>query len=140
MVWLDESHADEERIPRTMATRASSHDERRLADARAEHEASLRSLEEQLDRLVSQANEHTESDFSEEGGDPDGGVVERDRLRASIADEREHLDALERAEAALQQGTYGICRVCGEEIPGERLEVLPATTLCVRCKAAGHQP
>lgn len=122
-----------------MATRARRHHERLVADARAEHEASLRSLERQLDRLVSDASEDAESDFSEEGGDPDVSVIERDRIRSTIAETRQQLETLERAEAALEEGTYGICHVCGAEIPDERLEALPATRLCVRCKAAGHQ-
>lgn len=122
-----------------MATRARRHHERLLAEARAEHEASLQSLERQLDRLVSDASEDSESDFSEEGGDPDVSIIERDRIRATIAETRQRLETLERAEAALEEGTYGTCHVCGAEIPDERLEVLPATRLCVRCKAAGHQ-
>ena len=32
----------------------------------------------------------------------------------------------------------GTCRVCGGEVPEERLDALPWTTLCVRCKADGH--
>ena len=122
-----------------MATRARSKHERLLADARAEQEASLRSLEEQLDRLVSDSVEQAESDFSEEGGDPDVNVIERDRIRAMLAEARQQLETLERAEAALEEGTYGTCHVCGAEIPDERLEVLPETRLCVQCKAAGHQ-
>ncbi len=88
---------------------------------------------------MSEASEQAEVDFSEEGGDPDVGVIDRDRIRSQIAETREHLDKLARAEAALEAGTYGICHVCGDEIPEERLEVLPETRLCVRCKAAGHQ-
>jgi RNA polymerase-binding protein DksA len=38
--------------------------------------------------------------------------------------------ALERIEA----GTYGICANCGKEIPAERLEAIPYTTLCIDCK------
>jgi RNA polymerase-binding transcription factor DksA len=38
-------------------------------------------------------------------------------------------DALER----LEQGSYGICRVCGQAISPERLEVLPEAATCIRC-------
>jgi RNA polymerase-binding transcription factor DksA len=37
-------------------------------------------------------------------------------------------DALER----LKQGGYGICEVCGQPIPDERLEAIPDTPFCVR--------
>lgn len=120
-----------------MATRAA-HD--RLTHERHDLEQSLRALREELDRLVDEGAEVAETDFSEEGGDPDGGVVERDRVRARIADVEERLRQVDRAETALQEGTYGTCRVCGTEIPEERLDALPTTTLCVACKAAGHEP
>ena len=39
----------------------------------------------------------------------------------------------------LEDGTYGKCERCGNEIPIERLEALPTARLCVSCKqAAGN--
>ena len=51
----------------------------------------------------------------------------RDRERKLIVKIRE---ALERIE----NGTFGICEVCGDEISEERLEARPVTTLCIDCK------
>jgi DnaK suppressor protein len=51
----------------------------------------------------------------------------RDRERKLIGKIKE---ALERIE----QGTYGICEDCGEEISTERLKARPVTTLCIDCK------
>jgi DnaK suppressor protein len=34
----------------------------------------------------------------------------------------------------LQNGTYGICEMCEEEISVERLKARPVTTFCIRCK------
>jgi DnaK suppressor protein len=39
----------------------------------------------------------------------------------------------ERAVAKLDDGTYGICDVCGDEIPAGRLRALPDGVLCLRC-------
>jgi len=39
-------------------------------------------------------------------------------------------DALDR----LEEGTFGICEACGEEIPLKRLMARPVTTLCIECK------
>jgi DnaK suppressor protein len=39
-------------------------------------------------------------------------------------------DALQR----LEDGTFGICEECGEEIPLKRLMARPVTTLCIQCK------
>ena len=121
-----------------MAARIDEKHRRRLRQERKELTDMLEALQGQLRSLVDEGREVAESDFSEEGGDPDGGVVERDRVRARIADTQEHLRQVDRAEAAIEAGTYGTCRVCEAEVPEERLEALPWTTLCVQCKAAGH--
>jgi DnaK suppressor protein len=56
----------------------------------------------------------------------------RDRERKLIVKIRE---ALERIE----NGTFGICEVCGDEISEERLEARPVTTLCIDCKTDEEQ-
>lgn len=46
---------------------------------------------------------------------------------------------LEEIEAALRridEGTYGMCGVCGRPIPEERLEAVPYATLCIDDKRA----
>jgi DnaK suppressor protein len=50
-----------------------------------------------------------------------GGSMERERAR------------IERALGKLEEGTYGICDVCGEPIPPGRLKALPESVLCVAC-------
>ena len=35
----------------------------------------------------------------------------------------------------MEDGEYGICEECGEDISILRLEARPVTTLCVSCKA-----
>jgi len=34
----------------------------------------------------------------------------------------------------IEDGTYGICELCGEEISYKRLEARPVTTKCIECK------
>jgi DnaK suppressor protein len=43
---------------------------------------------------------------------------------------------LDRALAKLDEGTYGICDVCGGAIPEKRLEAMPDSVLCVSCAAS----
>ena len=121
-----------------MAARTDEKHRRRLRQERKDLNDILEALQGQLRSLVDEGREVAETDFSEEGGDPDGGVVERDRVRARIADTQEHLRQVDQAEQAIEDGTYGTCRVCGTQVPEERLDALPWTTLCVQCKAAGH--
>ncbi len=51
----------------------------------------------------------------------------RDRERKLISKMRE---ALKRVE----DGTFGICDMCGKEISEKRLMARPVTTLCIDCK------
>ena len=48
--------------------------------------------------------------------------------------ERVLLKKIEKAIEKLDEGTYGTCERCGEEIGMKRLEARPETTLCIRCK------
>lgn len=44
------------------------------------------------------------------------------------------LDKIEKALVKIEDGTFGTCEECGEEIAIKRLEARPETTLCIRCK------
>ncbi|WP_338472490.1 TraR/DksA C4-type zinc finger protein [Niallia sp. XMNu-256] len=56
-----------------------------------------------------------------------------DREREITLDEHQdkELTKINQALDAIEKGTYGKCQVCEEEIPFERLEVLPSTLHCV---------
>lgn len=45
------------------------------------------------------------------------------------------LEDVARAFEKLEDGTYGTCEACGEPIPEERLEVMPAARYCVEHQA-----
>ena len=67
--------------------------------------------------------------------DPEGVTIgfERAQLLGLLAGSRRDLDAIERAAKRLEAGTYGRCLRCGESIPAERLEALPAAETCLAC-------
>lgn len=44
------------------------------------------------------------------------------------------LKKIERALIRIEEGTFGICERCEEDISLKRLEARPVTTLCIRCK------
>ena len=65
--------------------------------------------------------------------------------RASLESERQMLILLGQRErnrkhqisaalSRINEGCYGKCQGCGEDIPFKRLEVQPTTTLCVCCQ------
>src|SRR4051794_21253461 len=49
------------------------------------------------------------------------------------------LERTERALAKLDEGTYGLCDVCGQPIAPKRLAAMPDAVTCVAC-AAGQVP
>ncbi|MGI8882600.1 MAG: TraR/DksA family transcriptional regulator [Jatrophihabitans sp.] len=66
--------------------------------------------------------------------DPRGEVS--DALRAAA---RNALSEIKAAVERIEAGTYGLCEACAAEIPLERLEILPAAGLCMRCAHAREQ-
>jgi DnaK suppressor protein len=48
--------------------------------------------------------------------------------------EKGFLDKIERALQKIEEGTFGVCEECSEEISAKRLEARPETNLCIRCK------
>jgi DnaK suppressor protein len=49
--------------------------------------------------------------------------------------EREKLRNIDEALLKLEEGEYGICEECEEEIPLGRLKVVPFARFCVKCKS-----
>lgn len=67
-----------------------------------------------------------ESDDSVEPGDLDSEDLYQDEYNEGQADDlRRELAAVERAEARLREGTFGLSIESGKPIPDDRLEALP---------------
>jgi DnaK suppressor protein len=73
-----------------------------------------------------------ESSDRVEPGDEDSEDLYQDEFDAGRAEDlRSQLAALERAEARLKDGTYGLSTESGEPIPDARLEARPTAELTV---------
>ena len=73
-----------------------------------------------------------EGDAREEPGDEDSENLYQDEFDAGrLQDLRRRLSDVERAEARLEAGTYGVSVQSGEPIPDERLEAFPTAELTV---------
>ena len=48
--------------------------------------------------------------------------------------ERQKLIQIEEALKKIDEGSYGVCESCGEEIDAERLLAMPFAKLCLSCK------
>ncbi len=53
--------------------------------------------------------------------------------------ERKLILKIKDALARIDDGTFGICEECGEEISEERLKARPVTTLCIDCKTKAEE-
>jgi DnaK suppressor protein len=85
---------------------------------------------------------HEMTDQSDNYPDPaDRATAESNRnFELRIRDrERKLLAKIKEATERLENGTYGICESCEEDISEKRLEARPVTTLCVKCKTAQEQ-
>ena len=50
-----------------------------------------------------------------------------------LGSENTALDQIEAAIQRIENGSYGLCETCGEQIPKNRLDAIPYSAQCVRC-------
>lgn len=103
--------------------------EAELRAARARHSE----LSRELDEVVAAA---AGSNLDDEH-DPEGATIafEREQLAMFRDGVQRRLDDLATALRRLDNGSYGICTVCGGRIADERLAALPTALACVACAA-----
>jgi len=98
----------------------------------------LKMKEETLQEINKSLKSGTDITSGEPSGDIyDQASSERDReLGLLLGDrEREKLRNIDEALLKIEEGEYGICEECEEEIPLGRLKVMPFAHYCVKCKS-----
>ncbi len=96
-------------------------------------------LQEQMDQLLREADK-TVSEMTDEKTnfpDPtDRASLESDRnFELRIRDrERKLINKIREALERIDNGEFGECEDCGDEIGEARLKARPVTTLCIECK------
>ena len=107
-----------------------------LQGLRAETESAIATMQASYDELdPEEAASDVGAGEDEGGSEGDLTRFERDRLRARILEEERFLVVIDAAvERAAGKG-WRNCAKCGNPIGDARLEALPATDLCVVCKA-----
>ena len=96
-------------------------------------------LQEEMRQLLGEAGKTVSEMTSDNTNFPDPNdraTQESDRsFELRIRDrERRLINKIKEALERLDNGTYGICELCGDEISEARLKVRPVTTLCIDCK------
>jgi RNA polymerase-binding transcription factor DksA len=106
-----------------------------------ERDQQLRQAEELAAEAEELAQERDPGDtqFDEESGEGDTINVERERDLLLSATARQIVDAIDRALARMDAGTYGLCLPAGRKLSLERLEAIPYAEECVDCKARAER-
>jgi DnaK suppressor protein len=84
-------------------------------------------LTEEKTRIERELGEHRSraADEPEDSGDQANELEQASTDSALREDLEQTLEAIEKAEARLEEGKYGVSVVSGDPIPDERLEVIP---------------
>ena len=109
----------------------------------SEHEDQVRKLEELRERTlldIARLKEDLQAEVEPASASDDDAaadvaadIYERGKIISLVRSLEIKVRSLERAMELARQGTYGICEKCGATIPAGRLEIMPETTVCVRC-------
>jgi len=97
----------------------------------------LEEMRADLDRTVSvlMGEHHLVRGGGAEAGDSGSNLTESDRNAASVQAAMAHRADVLAALARIDDGSYGRCVDCGNQVPEPRLEARPATARCVPCQA-----
>lgn len=135
------STAAAERIPASKPSTPADLDTARFADLLDERIGQAR---EKISAVVADIREVTlaaKDTPADDEHDPEGSTVsvERNNEMALLASAEASLIELLEARVRLDEGRYGVCEMCGNPIPSERLEIRPEARYCVACAAAARR-
>ena len=108
-------------------------EKQRLAAAKEELERLRREVIREV-RATGDASRQLDNDDVPDLGDMSTRTYDRDVLYNLSEVQRQKIRDIDTALELLEQGDYGICVRCGEEIAPKRLEVRPFSRYCVECK------
>lgn len=95
---------------------------------------SLLQLKEEYETRIDKIDDHTQNpqdDLNEHWEDQAISYRQNDMRQNLKQEARQNLIYVENALSRIENGTYGECEVCGEQIEEQRLEALPYATLCM---------
>ncbi len=95
-------------------------------------------LEQERDQILQQMKEkHHVSEIVSHGDlvDQSNDYTEREKLLGLAEYDRTRLLSINEALSKIDEGTYGICTMCGEDIPKARLKAMPTAKYCIKCQS-----
>jgi DnaK suppressor protein len=111
--------------------------------AAGKYESIRRDLMRQRVELLTQAGiglpDREDQIISPDMTDQAQAEVDRDLVLRMKEREQKLVKKIDDAVERIDNGTFGICRSCGNEIPLPRLKASPITDLCIECKTRQEQ-
>lgn len=101
-------------------------------ELRQELDAKETTLRAQLGVLTAPVEANDAIGFGKRIGDGTTQAIQQAADASSAQELHRLLTQVLRAQAKIIEGSYGLCDVCAEDIPDERLEFRPWSTTCVR--------
>jgi RNA polymerase-binding transcription factor DksA len=92
-------------------------------------ERRLAVLERRTEKIGQDLRRPAHPDWEERASESANDEVLEGLERAELSD----IDAIRRALARIEAGTYSVCEGCGEPIDQRRLAALPTTSRCIGC-------
>jgi DnaK suppressor protein len=74
-------------------------------------------------------------DFGDAFADAGAATAERTETIGIVSSLKTRLDEVDRALGKIEEGTFGVCMVCGKDIGAARMEFRPTSVRCVDCKS-----
>lgn len=106
-----------------------------LTEKRVQANADLEELERVSRSDDAQESSEDRSAYSLHMADRGTDAMEREKNLLLAQREGNYIDYLDEALQRIEEGTFGLCRVCGGEIGQPRLEAVPTATQCISCKS-----
>jgi DnaK suppressor protein len=112
--------------------------EKELTDLRARLQEERAHLQEQLTSIQEAQFSQSQSDisgevsFDDDSADAGTFTYERERDLSIENNVKDLMTKIDRALARIDDGTYGLCAVCGKPIEKARLKALPYVDLCIK--------
>ena len=105
-----------------------------LTEKSGQASADLEELERVSRSEDAQESSEDRSAYSLHMADRGTDAMEREKNMLLAPREGDYLDHIDEALQRIDDGTYGMCRVCGGDIGRLRLEAVPTATQCIDCK------
>jgi DnaK suppressor protein len=97
-------------------------------------ETLLRSKREELRKSTAQEEKHEDYDFGRDEGDRANFSQSKEMAFRQKAQDRGLLMMVESAITRIEDGSFGICINCGQEITLARLNAVPWSRYCITCQ------